>query len=310
MSIPARNLTGQRIGHWTVLHEYQGPRKDRNRRWWCRCDCGTERAVLACMLLARQPTQSCGCAPRRQQTRRVPGTQIGDWLLISRHEGNRNRWLCQHTCGAQKLIYVYSTVHRCWVCQPRKEKQVAKRPVAFRFAPEADKALERLRDGGVLGANEAVEEAVACWATALEYAAQDVAQRFTRDEWCLVADVMNGTLFDPSWQGSFIAANVFDGHRLDGTGYRWLGGEGTELTGSAHRLDLGEQTAERAVVDAQVADLCRRLQGLSYPEARAVLSAVRWFWSRCEARIDPREDPWWLPAWRRQFDAAQKKEGT
>lgn len=55
---PVHDLTGQRIGRWLVV------KLDRIERegayWWCRCDCGTERALQASGL-RRGGTLSCGC---------------------------------------------------------------------------------------------------------------------------------------------------------------------------------------------------------------------------------------------------------
>jgi hypothetical protein len=55
------DMTGQRIGKWTVLrysHRSEPPRP--RTYWWCRCDCGTEKAVLA-YGLRNGTSKSCGC---------------------------------------------------------------------------------------------------------------------------------------------------------------------------------------------------------------------------------------------------------
>lgn len=54
------DLAGQRIGRWTVLSLVPGTYK-----WMCRCDCGTERAVLQ-LHLRRGRTKSCGCYHRER----------------------------------------------------------------------------------------------------------------------------------------------------------------------------------------------------------------------------------------------------
>lgn len=56
------DLTGQRFGRWLVLQE--DGRDNRGRvLWWCRCDCGAERAVKGWRL--REGTnRSCGCLRR------------------------------------------------------------------------------------------------------------------------------------------------------------------------------------------------------------------------------------------------------
>jgi hypothetical protein len=57
--LPAfKDLSGQRIGYWTVLHRL--PNEGRKVRWLCRCICGTEKPVLANSLIVAQ-SRSCGC---------------------------------------------------------------------------------------------------------------------------------------------------------------------------------------------------------------------------------------------------------
>jgi len=54
-----RDLTGERFGRLLVLQR-DGCNKHGQVKWWCRCDCGTEKHVLG-MCLSRGETQSCGC---------------------------------------------------------------------------------------------------------------------------------------------------------------------------------------------------------------------------------------------------------
>ena len=80
------DLIGQRFGRWTVLRATRGRdnRKSRAKRWFCRCDCGTERSVLADSLLNGN-SQSCGCLHneitaeigRRGKGIRRPSTSLG-----------------------------------------------------------------------------------------------------------------------------------------------------------------------------------------------------------------------------------------
>ena len=50
--------TGQRYGRWTVLE--RAPNHGRKTMWYCRCDCGTEKAVSSTSL-AEGTSVSCGC---------------------------------------------------------------------------------------------------------------------------------------------------------------------------------------------------------------------------------------------------------
>lgn len=55
------NLEGQRFGRWTVLHRM--PKDGGQAKWFCRCDCGTERVVRS-IELRRGNSKSCGCLQR------------------------------------------------------------------------------------------------------------------------------------------------------------------------------------------------------------------------------------------------------
>jgi len=62
-------MVGERFGRWTVVRTQASTSQ---RRCWCRCDCGVERAVFAFSLLAGT-SQSCGCF-HRDVVRRVMTT--------------------------------------------------------------------------------------------------------------------------------------------------------------------------------------------------------------------------------------------
>lgn len=54
-----RDLTGERFGRLLVLQR-DGCNKHGQVKWWCECDCGTQKHILG-MCLSRGETQSCGC---------------------------------------------------------------------------------------------------------------------------------------------------------------------------------------------------------------------------------------------------------
>lgn len=71
------DLTGQRFGRLTAM-ELLPERKNNNRVWRCRCDCGgTADVVVSC--LGRGNTRSCGCLQRETaaNTGRDSGTKHG-----------------------------------------------------------------------------------------------------------------------------------------------------------------------------------------------------------------------------------------
>ena len=53
------DLTGKRYGSWMVM-SFGGANSNKQSVWFCRCDCGTERMVVA-QTLRSGLTSSCGC---------------------------------------------------------------------------------------------------------------------------------------------------------------------------------------------------------------------------------------------------------
>jgi len=157
---------------------------------------------------------------------------------------------------------------------------------------------------------DAGEQALRCWADVLARAGAAVAEAFTPIEWCMIADACNGTLWEPriGEPGRMVAANVEDGHRLDGTGYRWLGDDATELAGSLSKAAGGKVTPAMRKVDQQVSSLVQRLADLDYAHGWAVIVACQWFWSHCQDDIDPRKDPWWTSSYRKRLARVKGEE--
>ena len=52
------DLTGQKIGYWTVIEKR--PNRGKHIMWLCRCECGNEREVASSELISKSST-SCGC---------------------------------------------------------------------------------------------------------------------------------------------------------------------------------------------------------------------------------------------------------
>jgi hypothetical protein len=60
------DLTGRVFTRWTALYESQTrPSGQRKVHWWCRCECLTERAIVAASL-TRGLSTSCGCLDRER----------------------------------------------------------------------------------------------------------------------------------------------------------------------------------------------------------------------------------------------------
>lgn len=67
----AKNLLGRRFGRLEVLHRADPPEglKYSGVWWWCRCDCGAEKALRRSSLLVGDTT-SCGCAKQENESLR------------------------------------------------------------------------------------------------------------------------------------------------------------------------------------------------------------------------------------------------
>lgn len=111
--IPERyNLSGKRFGRWTVLPECHRGKKGA-RMWKCRCDCGTERMVLA-RSLKSGASVSCGCMNReivRNRAEDLTGKTFGELTVLGRAEVTEHRgsyWRCRcNACGRECIVNRY-----------------------------------------------------------------------------------------------------------------------------------------------------------------------------------------------------------
>lgn len=106
----AIDLTGQKIGRWTVLKRAKNTPRD-GTAWLCRCECGTERIVSG-LNLRHGKTYSCGCFNLEQISKRnseyfetlnnLVGQKFGKLLVIERTNKRDNGqvvYKCQCDCG-------------------------------------------------------------------------------------------------------------------------------------------------------------------------------------------------------------------
>lgn len=98
-------MIGERFGRWTVVGDPVLSARG-ERKWLCRCDCGTERHVLERSLRSGGST-SCGCL-RREETQRalrndLTGKVFGDLTALhpsqTVHKNGGVWWVCQCSCG-------------------------------------------------------------------------------------------------------------------------------------------------------------------------------------------------------------------
>ena len=103
------SLAGQTFGRWTCLDDAQVNEKG-ERRWKCRCECGTERFVRE-RSLRSGGSLSCGCLRKDRAKAAVSpdltGMQFGELTVVRRTEvsrGNGQEWLCRCSCGADYVV--------------------------------------------------------------------------------------------------------------------------------------------------------------------------------------------------------------
>lgn len=94
-----------RFGKWTVLDKLEKTAKG-EKKWLCRCDCGTERYVLE-RALKSGGSRSCGCERKKKVkdalSYDLTGKQFGE-LRVIRKADDQTRiggiwWLCECSCG-------------------------------------------------------------------------------------------------------------------------------------------------------------------------------------------------------------------
>lgn len=99
------SLIGQQYGRWLVLAE-AAPSGRKERKWLCRCACGTERTVLERSLL-HGGSLSCGCLRREKNSQRyardLAGKTFGSLTVLhpldERGANGSILWLCRCVCG-------------------------------------------------------------------------------------------------------------------------------------------------------------------------------------------------------------------
>lgn len=88
-----QDLTGKKFGRWTVLSLAVRARDNGGAsRWLCRCECGTERSVLA-LQLKSEMSRSCGCLKRELDGRPRP-------------------WRVKHHCSREERSRIYRDRYR------------------------------------------------------------------------------------------------------------------------------------------------------------------------------------------------------
>ena len=108
MSVTDReNLSSLVFGRWTVLEQPLPQGKRNQRKWLCRCECGTERYVSDNSLRYGKSI-SCGCFRRERTSEKnahdLLGKQFGDLFVVERIGSSKGRniyWRCRCFCGKE-----------------------------------------------------------------------------------------------------------------------------------------------------------------------------------------------------------------
>lgn len=128
----------------------------------------------------------------------------------------------------------------------------------------------------VLGTSApALNQALECWANVLAKATLENSKIFGKEEWGLLADIINGTLHEPIWAnpGELLAGAIVEAQALEGA------------------------PPNRQGAAARLAD---KLRKLDYAHAWAIIIVGQWFWDHHE-KIDIQKDSWWTLAFRKKF---------
>jgi len=103
------DLTGQKIGRWTILYATDKRTKNGNILYHCKCECGNEKDVNA-DTLRRGESKSCGCLNLELVKERLAGWNKIDLTgqrfgkLVAMYpiyntEGKHTLWHCKCDCG-------------------------------------------------------------------------------------------------------------------------------------------------------------------------------------------------------------------
>jgi len=95
----------ENTGSWTVLGPFH-VLPNGEKKYLCRCDCGTERYVLE-RSLRYGGSKSCGCQKLQKAAKRrehqLAGQRFGELTVLKKSEtkaaNGATRWICQCSCG-------------------------------------------------------------------------------------------------------------------------------------------------------------------------------------------------------------------
>jgi hypothetical protein len=143
MRVYREDLTDRDYGRLTVISPAKPPehvKRQTDKYWYCRCECGKEVIVLG-HSLKNGTTTSCGCKRKengKDKLINLIGKKFGRLLVIERAykplgiKDKRPYWLCKCECGKRKVISGlnlrkgYTTSCGCYRSSIQKYKKLEK----------------------------------------------------------------------------------------------------------------------------------------------------------------------------------------
>lgn len=184
------DLAGKQFGRWSVVR-YLG-----ESHWWCRCDCGVEKAVSA-DVLKRGVSKSCGCL--RVEMGRAHGARVK-----LRHGHGRGSGTAEYRIWSNMVSRCNNSRHASYLWYGARGIRVCERWLTFEnfladvgLRPSSKHSLDRIDvNGGYCPENVR-------WATATQQARNTTANRHvtvrgetrTLAEWCELLGVRRETFY-------------------------------------------------------------------------------------------------------------------
>jgi hypothetical protein len=103
------DITGRQFGKLIVLSLLEETRKDVNKKWMCRCDCGTQVVRDGRSLVKKEKKggiSSCGTCTEIKNSS-LEGTQFGRLTVIKKSD-KAGYWYCICECGQERSVWGFS----------------------------------------------------------------------------------------------------------------------------------------------------------------------------------------------------------
>lgn len=99
------DLVGKKFGRWIVLSQ-AGINNHRKSLWLCKCECGTEKVIVAGSL-TNGLSKSCGCYHEDKISKNLRSKKFGRLLVLDKVGKNKDNallWKCVCDCGNEVVV--------------------------------------------------------------------------------------------------------------------------------------------------------------------------------------------------------------